>query len=124
MTDERNCFSTACNCAWPTTESRKVTPQNIARTYRMQNASKLAHLAAAIIGYSLLGQAIQFPRSSIGFNLHIPRSRIKLGKPTAKSGKLLGRKLLNFVLDRFNFSHNQLLDQRGKYSRYTQPPSS
>lgn len=54
---------------------------------------------------SFFSKGIEFTCLHIGFELTIPYLRIKCRIPSAKSGKFIGRQLLNLLLNCFDFAH-------------------
>lgn len=56
----------------------------------MQNASKLAGLAPAILRKRFFSERVQLASSGIGFYLCIPRGSVELREPAAARGNLFG----------------------------------
>ena len=54
-------------------------------------------------GQGFLGKCIEFPCSCIFFEALIPALIVEFQEPGAEFGKLIGRKVTDFPLERFDF---------------------
>jgi hypothetical protein len=78
---------------------------NKSKSSGQQNVSKLLTLSSTVCRLSVFGEPVQLTLLNIVFYLAIPSLSVKLGKPSAESGKLGWLEPLNFLFDIFDLTH-------------------